>query len=590
MNKGVITSVAEALVICRQSFIAVAVFSFGINILMLTPLFYMVNVFDKAVATGSLPTLFSLVLVAIFLYVVLGLLEWARSRVLIRIGSRLDLLLAPRLYEICFRIRHDNTGSTPRSIQPLSDLNALRQFIAGPSVAVLFDLPWTPFFILLMFLFHPVLALVAIIGIVIVTLIALANQRSTTANLQDANNKAALISLDNQRNIRNVEAISAMGMLPPLSEKWRVAQDAMLRVQSTASWTASAYSASIKTLGLAMQSAAITTAAILAMAQEITPGVIIGAAMLLGKTIQPIQQAVSGWKGFVDARDQYQRLDRLLKDAPPPVNKMVLPDITGKISATNAEVCAPGSESPILKEISFTIEPGSTVMVIGPSAAGKSTLIKAILGLWPTSNGDIRIDGTEAHYFDPDKLGRQIGYLPQGIELFEGSIADNIARFSLPEPDSVILAAKDAGIHDLILSLPEGYDTVIGSRGVRLSPGQEQRVGLARAVYKRPTLLIMDEPNSNLDEAGEKALNQAIATMKRAGSTVVLVSHRRTAIPLADEIIVLERGRVRETISREMVLERSRAAQLAAKKSSAKKLSAAETDKSEPDHTGTTNE
>lgn len=560
-NTNMILTIEEALVICRRSFVAVAVFSFGVNILMLTPMFYMINVYDKAVATGSLPTLFSLVIVAAFLYLVMGLLEWARSRVLVRIGSRLDLLLAPRLYELCFRSHYDQPDIAPEGIRPLSDLNSLRQFMAGPSVAVLFDLPWTPLFVVLMFLFHPVLALVAIICIVVMSCIAIANQRATTYALQKANSQASGISLQNQRNFRNVEVVSAMGMLTPLTAKWRKRQDAMLHTQSAASWTASGYSAAIKTLSLAMQSAAITTAAILAMAQEITPGVIIGAALLLGKTLQPIQQAVSGWKGFVDARDQYRRLNDLLRAFPPQPDKMSLPDITGKISADDVEVCAPGGQSPILKSVSFEIEPGSTVMIVGSSAAGKSTLVKAMLGIWPTSNGHMRIDGTEAHYYDRAALGPQIGYLPQGIELFEGSVADNIARFDAPDSESVILAAQDAGIHELVLSFPEGYDTLIGPGGIMLSPGQQQRIALARALYRRPKLLIMDEPNSNLDDAGENALNRAISIMKAAGSTVVLVSHRKTAIPLADVIIVMEHGRVKEQISKDVVLQRARSAQ-----------------------------
>lgn len=559
-NQSKIESVQDALLICRRSFLAVAVFSFFINVLMLTPMFYMINVYDKAVATGSIPTLVSLVVVAAFLYLVMGVLEWVRSKVLVHVGTRLDILLAPRIYDLCFDSQSGQAGSAPTGSQPLSELNALRQFMSGPSAAVVFDLPWTPVFVLLMFFFHPLLALVAIICIGIMATIALANQRATTAALQDANQKASHITQQNQRNLRNAEVVAAMGMMKAFTTKWRKQQDSMLDVQESASSTASGYSAVIKTLSLAMQSAAITTGAVLAMAQEITPGVIIGAALLLGKTLQPIQQAVSGWKGFVDARDQYRRLNDLLQRFPPRQEKMDLPDILGKIAITDAEVAPPGSTEPILKGVSLEIDPGKTVMVVGSSGAGKSTLVRAILGLWPTLSGSVRIDGAEAHYYDREKIGRQIGYLPQGIELFDGSVAENIARFSSLESDAVILAAKDAGVHEFILSLPEGYDSVLGAGGVGLSPGQQQRLALARALYKRPKLLIMDEPNSNLDQAGEKALNHAISLMKTTGSTIVLVSHRQTVVPLVDEIVVIKDGKIAEQVSKDEVVRRATAA------------------------------
>lgn len=574
-NVKAIQAVGEALVICRRSFVAVAVFSFFINILMLTPMFYMINVYDKAVATGSLPTLVSLVTVASFLYLVMGVLEWVRSKILVHVGTRLDLLLAPRIYELCFHGQSGQAGVAPMGGQPLSDLNALRQFLAGPAVAVLFDIPWTPLFILLMFFFHPVLAIVAILCVGIMASIAIANQRSTTESLQEANKKARTISAQNQRNLRNAETVTVLGMMRPLAERWRQQQNAMLDVQASASSVASGYSAAIKTLSLAMQSAAITTGAVLAMAQEITPGVIIGAALLLGKTLQPIQQAVSGWKGIVEAREQYQRLNDLLQAFPPSSEKMDLPEITGAIAASDVEVAAPGASVPILKGVSLSIEAGTAAMIVGPSGSGKSTLVRAVLGLWPTLKGDIRIDGTEAHYFDREKLAQQVGYLPQGIELFDGSVAENIARFNKPDPDAVILAAKDAGIHELILALPEGYDSILGAGGVRLSPGQQQRLALARALYGRPKLLVMDEPNSNLDEAGEKALNNAIATMKAAGSTVLLVSHRKTVLPLIDVIIVMQGGRIKEQLSKDEVIKRSQAQKQAAANKAKAQLAAA---------------
>ena len=562
-------AVEDALAICRQSFISIGVFSFFINILMLTPMFYMINVYDKAVGTGSVPTLLSLVVIAAFLYIVMGLLEWIRSVVLVHIAARLDILLAPRLYDLCFRSESGTLSSNHQHVgsQPLNDLNALRQFLASPTAAVVFDLPWIPLYLLLMYFFHPVLAAVALVCIVIMAAVAIANQRATTAGLREANSIAAQISTQTQVNLRNAEVAAAMGMMERLASRWRARQDEMLRVQSAASAKASGFSALIKTLNLAMQSAAITTGALLAIAQEITPGLIIGAALLLSKTLQPIQQAVSSWKSFVEAREQYLRLNEVLKTFPPEDEKLPLPAIQGHIVAKGAFVVPPGGKTPTLFDVSFSLPPGSTTMILGASAAGKSTLVRAMLGLWPTKHGEIRIDGTESQYFDRAELGPQLGYLPQDIELFDGSIADNIARFGVLDPELVIQAAKDAGVHDIILALPQGYDTVISGLQGLLSPGQRQRVALARALYGRPKFLVLDEPNSNLDEAGEMALENALVNMKGHGSTILMVSHRQTALSLADYVIVLEGGRIKLQGTRDEVVATARAAQQAAQAS-----------------------
>ena len=553
-----IEDIDDALALCRKSFAAVAVYSFGINILMLTPIFYMINVFDKAVATGSGSTLFSLIVIAGFLYLVMGLLEWTRSRVLIHIGSRLDKVLAARLYTICFDAHSGQVNIGNIGSQPLRDLNNLRQFLAGPLVVALFDLPWIPLFLLLMFFFHPALAAVALVCMVLMGAIAVANQRSTTKGLQEANRAASQITQATQKNLRNAEAAWAMGMLKPLMSRWRADQDEMLKIQSDTSEVASGYSALIKVLGVAIQSAAITTGAILAMAQEISPGVVIGAALLLGKTLQPIQVAVGGWKGMVEAREQYNRLDDLLKEFPLPDAKMKLPPIKGHITAKNVEVTPPGAKQPTLTGVTFNLQPATVTMIIGPSAAGKSTLLRAILGLWPTSRGELRIDGAETGNYDRSDIGSQIGYLPQNIELFDGTVAENIARFGEVDSEAVVQAARDAGVHEMVLALPEGYDTVISGQQGLISPGQRQRIALARAVYGRPSLLLLDEPNSNLDDAGEQALNQAMLALKNEGSTIVLVSHRQGAIPLVDYIILVREGRISDQGTKAEIVERTK--------------------------------
>ena len=509
-------------------------------------MFYMINVFDKAVGTGSISTLVSLALLAVFLYCVLAILEWLRSQVLIHIASRIDLIAAPRVYELCFMSETGALNARGMGVQPLVDLNALRQFITSPNCAIIFDLPWVPLFLLLMFFFHPALLAVALVCMGIMAVLAIANQRSTTSGLKLANNKAANLTAGNQRNLRNAEVAAAMGMMTNLMGRWRDKQDDVLELQCTTSSKASGYSAVIKTLTTLMQSAAITTGAVLAIYQEISPGVMIGAALLLGKTLQPIQQAVSSWRSFVEAKEQYTRLNEILDTFPVEATKMSLPPINGHLSAKSAFVIPPGGKTATLSDISFDIPSGTVTMILGPSAAGKSTLVRAMLGLWPTVQGEIRIDGAEARHFDRDQLGPQVGYLPQDIELFDGTVAENIARFGEVNAEHVVAAAQTAGVHEMILALPDGYDTVISGLFGLLSPGQRQRIALARALYGEPSLLVLDEPNSNLDEAGESALASAISKVKSKGTTVVMVSHRQGALPLVDHLIIMEAGRIRQ--------------------------------------------
>lgn len=561
-----IRDLEEALILCRRSFIAVAVFSFAINFLMLTPMFYMINVFDKAVGNGSIPTLVSLAVLALFLYVLLASMEWIRSLVLIHVAARLDVLLSPRVYELCFGGEALGSDTALVGAQPLSDLNSLRQFITSQTCAVMFDLPWVPLFVVLMFFFHPALALVGLVCIAVMTLIAIANQRTTTKGLKDVNQKAREISVATQRNLRNAETASAMGMLSDLMARWRSAQNEMLEVQSSTSAVASGYSALIKTLTTVMQSVGITTGAVLAIQQEISPGVMIGAALLLGKSLQPIQQTVNGWKSFVDAREYYNRLNDLLVQFPPAKEKMQLPAINGQLAAISAYVVPPGGKEPLLKDINLNLPAGTVTMILGASAAGKSSLLRALIGLWPTTSGRITLDGAEIQYFSRDDLGPQIGYLPQNLELFDGSVADNIARFGHLDADKVVEAARDAHIHEMILGLPKGYDTQVGGLRGPLSQGQKQRIGLARALYNHPRLLVLDEPNSNLDEAGEKALADAISKMKVLGSSVVMVTHRQGALPLVDYLVIMEGGRIRQQGLRNDVI-----AQLEATKSQVQK-------------------
>lgn len=556
MTSGInsVPGLPEAFKLCRRSLIATGVFSFAINALMLTPMFYMINVFDKAVGNGSIPTLIALATIALFLYALLALLEWIRSLVLIHVAARLDILLSPRVYELCFGGESFSINAASVGGRPLQDLNALRQFVASPTCSVIFDLPWVPLFVALMFFFHPLLAVVGLTCMGIMAVIAFANQRYTTRGLKEANEKHSRISVATQRNLRNSEAASAMGMITSLMRRWRDAQNEMLDVQSSTSAISSGYSALIKTLTTVMQSVGITTGAVLAIQQEISPGVMIGAALLLGKSLQPIQQSVNGWKSFVEAREQYSRINDLLTTFPPAEEKMSLPPISGRLTARNAYIVSPGGKDPILADINLELPAGTITMVLGGSAAGKSSLLKALIGLWPTMRGHVSIDGAEAQNFSRDELGPQIGYLPQNIELFDGSVAENIARFGQVDPEKVVSAAEDAGVHNMILTLPKGYDTGVNDPKSPLTQGQKQRIALARALYDQPKLIVLDEPNSNLDETGELALANAISKMKSLGSSIVLVTHRQGALPLVDYLIIMENGRIRQQGARDAVI------------------------------------
>ena len=537
--------ISKALKLCQQSFTGVAVFSAVGNILMLVPAFFMLNVYDKAVANNSLPTLWMLSGITAFLFIILACMETLRSRLLVAISSRLDCALTPDLYKITLEAAALSSKSRV-STQPLLDINALRQFLTGAGIFAIFDAPWLPIYLLILFLFHPLLGWLGVLATVVLLVLAVVNQYRTSPALAAANELARQNNTDTMLNLRNAEAIEAMGMGAAVEARWRQKQDQLLRLQESGSHTAGLFAAITKTLRLAVQSAAIAAGAFLVLKQEISPGMLIAGSILIGRALQPVEVAVGAWKGFIEAKEQYLRLRKVLDTAPPPREQMSLPAIKGRVTANQATIIPPGSREPVLQGLTLEIPPGSVCMVVGPSGSGKSSFVRSVLGLWPCLAGDIRIDGADSSKYNREELGPQLGYLPQDIELLEGTVSANICRFGVVDSDAVIRAAQDAGLHDYILSLPNGYDTELGKEGGQLSPGQRQRIALARAVYRRPKLVILDEPNSNLDEFGEKALNSAIQTLKANGSTVILVSHRQTVLPLADLLMVLARGRLKE--------------------------------------------
>ncbi|QPI09212.1 type I secretion system permease/ATPase [Stutzerimonas stutzeri] len=536
-------SLKTALKACKGSFLSVGFFSFFVNALMLVPSFYMLQVYGRVVTSGSIPTLVMLTLIMTILMGTMGSLEWVRSRIMVRLSTRLDVLLSRDVYRASFKKALDS-GGMDASAQPLNDLTGLRQFLTGNGLFAFFDTPWLPVYIGVMFLFHPWYGWFAIGCAIVLLILAVVNERLTGKAIADANKQNIAASLHTNKNLRNAEVIESMGMLETLMGRWGERQRQVLLLQSQASDKGGMVTSFSKTFRMLSQSLILGIGAYLAVKQEITPGLMIAGSILLGRALAPIDLMIGSWKGFISARSQYARLSEILDQQQAEPHRMSLPAPEGQVLVENLIVSAPGSKTPILKNISFAVPAGSVVGVIGPSASGKSTLARALLGVWSPQHGVVRLDGADINNWDKRELGPYVGYLPQDIELFEGSISENIARFRDVEPDKVIHAAKTAGVHDMILQLPDGYDTVIGSDGMNLSGGQRQRIGLARAIYGSPRLIILDEPNSNLDEVGERALAAAIQQLKATGATVFVITHRTSILAQLDRLLVMSNGAI----------------------------------------------
>jgi ATP-binding cassette subfamily C protein EexD len=538
-----VTTIKEALKACQSSFISVGFFSMFINMLMLVPAFYMLQTYDRVVGSGSIPTLIMLTLVMILLMTTMGGLEWVRSRILVRVSAKLDLLLGKKLYDTSFK-QALYSGGANTGAQPLSDLIGLRQFLTGNGLFAFFDAPWAPIYIAVMWLFHPYFGIVAIISVLVLSIIAIANERLTSSLLSEANKESSSISQHTSKTLRNAEVIQSMGMLDDLRSKWREKNQVVLGLQGIASDRAGILTSLSKTIRLIVQSLTLGLGAYLAIKQEITPGLMIAGSILLGRALAPIDQMIAVWKQFTVARTQYSRLNELLEKLPKEEESMQLPSPEGLVSLEGVTVAPPGQRNAVISNISFNVSPGDVVGIIGPSAAGKSTLARAILGIWPAMGGKVRLDGADIFSWNRDELGPYIGYLPQDIELFEGSISENISRFGETDAEQVVAAAMAAGVHEMILKQPKGYDTHIGPSGGGLSGGQRQRIGLARAMYGNPRLIVLDEPNSNLDDAGEAALAAAIQNMKSDKATVFIISHRVSALSVTNKLIVMQNGQL----------------------------------------------
>ena len=548
------SEIREALSSCRDAFVTVGGFSFFINLLMLVSPLYMMQVYNRVLPSRSDETLLVLTLLAGAMLAVMGILEAVRARVLVRVSGQLDVRLSERVLAAIFA----SSLKSPRSggVQGLRDFDNVRQFLAGAGTFAFFDAPWTPIIIAIVFLFHPLLGIVATIGAVLLFGLALTNELATRRPLEEANRHSVGVSGFVESSLRNAEVLEAMGMFGNFRRYWARRRTEMLRLQSAASDRAGAISALTKSLRLLLQIALLGTGAYLANRGEITPGVIIASSILVGRALAPIEVAIGSWKQFVSARTAYARLNALLASQPAPMFRTSLPRPKGDLQLESVTAVPPGGNVPTLRQVSFALPAGQVLGVVGPSGAGKSTLARLIVGAWRPYAGKVRLDGADVHSWNREELGPYVGYLPQDVELFDGTVSENIARIGELDSAKIVTAAKRAGVHEMILRLPSGYDAPIGPGGCVLSGGQRQRIGLARALYGDPALVVLDEPNSNLDEDGENALAEAIMDLKQAGTTVVIVSHRPSVLSTMDQILVLADGMVRAFGARNDVLSR----------------------------------
>lgn len=532
--------IAQVLASFKKTFRNIGVFSAVINVLMLMPAIYMLQLYDSVLTSRNEMTLLMLTLIMLGAYVFMGALEFVRSFVLIRVGAQLDMKLNKRVYNAAFeqslKMGDSNAG------QALKDLTSLRQFLTGNALFALFDAPWFPIYLFVIFIFHPALGVFALCGTIILITLAYINEKISHKPLADANTMSIASSNIASNNLRNAEVIEAMGMLPNIQARWFKLHSRFLNLQAEASEKAGIVTALSKAFTVALQSLMLGFGALLVLENEITPGMMIAGSILLGRAIAPVQLLISTWKQIGSARSAYERLSKLFEQNPAREAGMPLPKPRGVIAVESATAIPPNSKVPVIKSLSFALDAGEVLGVIGPSGSGKSTLARLLVGVWPAASGKVRLDGADVYLWNKDELGPYIGYLPQDIELFAGTVSENVARFGEINADKVILAAQRAGVHEMILNMPDGYDTMLGEGGAGLSGGQKQRIGLARAMYDDPSLIVLDEPNSNLDEVGEQALLNALIDLRKRGKTIVLITHRTSIIGVTTKLLLLQDG------------------------------------------------
>jgi ATP-binding cassette subfamily C exporter for protease/lipase len=543
----------------RREFLIVGLFSLVANLLMLAPTIYMLQIFDRVLSSQSELTLLAVSLITLFLFGIMAFSEWTRSRVLVHAGVRFDQQLSTRVFNASFESYLSQSTASPS--RAFGDLIVLRQFITGSGIFAFFDAPWAPIYIAVTFFLHPVLGVVALFFAILQGSLAWFGHRNTVAPSEAAAKASSDVNAYLQSKLRNAEVIESMGMLGNLRNRWHRWQDTYLARNGEAQNVNGRVMAWSKFIRYTQQSLSLATGALLVIEGELSPGAMIAANLLMSRALAPIDQLVSVWRSYIVTKAAFERLEHLLAEYPERDPNLTRVPPQGELTLRDVVASAPGREAPILKGVSFSVPAGTVTAILGPSGSGKSTLARVMVGIWPDVSGEVLLDGLPIQGWNRMELGPHLGYLPQDIELFEGTIGENIARFGELDPDKVIEAARCAGLHEMILRFPKGYDMPIGEAGNLLSGGQRQRIGLARAVYGEPALLVLDEPNANLDDAGEAALVKTVQQLKAKGKTVFLITHRPGAVAVADRVILLQDGRIRADGPRQAVLAALAAAQ-----------------------------
>ena len=541
---------------CRMVLVGIAIISGALNALYLTSSFFMLEVYDRVVPSRSVPTLVALAMLALGLFLLHGFLDVVRTRVLIRIGGWLDDALSGRVYDMVARApllqRAGGDG-----LQPLRDLDQLRSYLSSVGPTALFDLPWMPFYLALCYLFHPLIGLVALLGAILLVILTVLTDVLTRPPAREAAREAARRGALAEASRRNAEVLQAMGMRPRVAALWHESNARYMQCQLRAAEVAGTLGSISKVLRIVLQSAVLAVGALLVIHQEASGGIIIAGAILTSRALAPIELAIAHWKGLVNAMQSWQRLRQLATHMPPETAPLLLPNPRKTLAVEGVSVTAPGEARPLVQDVSFALKSGQGLGIVGPSASGKSSLVRAIVSAWTPAKGQVRLDGAAMAQWTTEARGWHVGYLPQDVELFAGSVAQNIARFeTTPDAAAVIAAAQAAGVHDLALRLPNGYETQIGEGGIALSAGQRQRIALARALYRDPFLVVLDEPNSNLDAEGDQALTQAVLKVRARGGIVILVAHRTTVLAGVDQLLVMVDGRMQAMGPKDEIMSR----------------------------------
>lgn len=540
----------------KSAFLGVGLFSAVVNILMLTGPVFMLQVYDRVLASRSSATLAVLFAIVVFLYALMALLDHYRGRVLARIGAGFQEQLDGRVFDVVLK-QAEHPQLRERPAGALRDLTSIQSILSSPAMGSLFDLPWTPLFVAVLFVFHPWLGWFSLGGAFVVLVLALWNQWRTKKSQLEAARLLAEADARTETTRKAIETIGGLGMKPAMMSAWQNARSSALNSSMDASDTGGSLSAATKALRLLLQSAILGLGALLVLRGEMTAGGMIAGSILMGRALAPVEQVVSHWPQFQKAMSSWKDLSKVLSLIPVALPKTILPKPNPDIRVNDLIVIPPGESTPVLQAVSFSAEAGDAIAVIGPSASGKSTFARALTGLWPITKGEIRLSGADLHQYDRDRLGAYLGYLPQDVVLFSGTVAQNIGRFDpMASSEAVINAASKAAAHELILGLPDGYDTVITEGGGRLSGGQRQRIALARAFYGDPVIFVLDEPNASLDDPGVQALNRAISSARKDGKIVFVMSHRPSALAECNKVMILEAGHMRAFGPRDEVLQR----------------------------------